>query len=131
MKRLVIRDPETGDPYLIRWTLLSTPLFGLKLHRVLREDWARDLHDHPWWFFSIVLRGGYVEVIGGSHIRRVRFWNWKRSTDAHRIVRVEPNTWTLVITGRKSREWGFWPARGWVQWEQYLREGDWESARAQ
>lgn len=116
----VIRDEATGDPYLIRWELIVTRWFSLKLHRILRPDWARDLHDHPWWFVALVLRGGYVEEVEYAHIRKVRWFNWKPATGAHRIVTVKPNTWTLVLTGPRCRKWGFYTVEGWVHWKRYL-----------
>lgn len=123
LSRRVICDPVTGDPYLVRWSVLTTPWFGIKVHRILRADWARHRHDHPWWFLSVVVRGGYVEDVLGSH-RPVRWVNFKRSGDAHRIVRVEPATWTLVLTGPRRRRWGFYTLDGWVPWDEYIDLGE-------
>src|SRR5690606_17597095 len=36
-------------------------LGGVLLHRIDGPDPGLDLHDHPWPFVSIVLRGGYTE----------------------------------------------------------------------
>lgn len=30
----------------------------------------------------------------------------------HRIIKVKPGTWTLVVMGRRKRTWGFWDACG-------------------
>lgn len=60
-----IGDP--ADPYMVRWSIVKTPWFGLCVHRFLRSDYERALHDHPWWFLSLVLAGGYVEVHEGDH----------------------------------------------------------------
>lgn len=56
----VIRDPA-GTPYLYRYTLLKGPGFKVMLHRIVRSDGDRELHDHPWSFLTIMLRGGYYE----------------------------------------------------------------------
>jgi hypothetical protein len=40
---------------------INTRFGGVKLHHILRSDDDRDLHDHPWSFLSIVLKGGYWE----------------------------------------------------------------------
>lgn len=133
----VIRDPKTGEPYLLRWSWRPCRWFGFKIHRILREDFGRDLHDHPWWFASLVLRGWYDEEVParfprgllhraevGTTVRRIRWFNFKRATGSHRIVRVARHTWTFVITGREdSRQWGFHTASGWVPWQKYLMEG--------
>lgn len=60
-----------GDPYLKRWSLFLPFGASIKLHHILRSDEDRDLHDHPWSFVSIILRGGYYEhtyrpCIGGQ-----------------------------------------------------------------
>lgn len=51
------------NPYLERWWLIPrNPLFNMYLHRFLRDDDDRALHDHPWPWCSILLRGEYIEV---------------------------------------------------------------------
>ena len=106
MRRKVIGD--LTSIYIDRFILLKTPLFTIMLHQIFRPDGQRDLHDHPWNFFSIILRGSYVEDTG-SGIRECRWFNFKRKTDRHSIRKVRrAPTWTLVFTGRRTRVWGFW-----------------------
>ncbi|HET6807233.1 MAG TPA: hypothetical protein VFH59_17490 [Frateuria sp.] len=51
------------NPYLKRWWVIPrNPLFNIYLHQFLRDDDDRALHDHPWPWCSIVLRGEYTEV---------------------------------------------------------------------
>lgn len=87
-------------------------------------------HDHPWWFISIILRGGYTEEVctpdnfrmaGNVWIPEkycsIRFFNFKNNTDLHRITSFRyprEGAWTLVLTGPIRREWGFMTANGWV-----------------
>lgn len=48
--------------YLRRWYLWRLESGrSIRLHHILFPDQDPDPHDHPWWFFSIVLWGGYVE----------------------------------------------------------------------
>lgn len=49
-----------GIVYLERWGI-ECDLFGVYVHRMDGPDPGLDLHDHPWPFLSLVLRGGYVE----------------------------------------------------------------------
>lgn len=51
---------KDGKIYLKRWTLFECKLFSLKIHKILLTD-DECLHDHPWNFISIILKGGYVE----------------------------------------------------------------------
>jgi hypothetical protein len=136
---------DTG-PYLIRWAI-NTPLFGIKLHHILRSDEDRDLHDHPWSFLSIILSGGYWEhtarepdVDPRFDLRHMtgkpvtdRTWHgpgsilWRPAPSPHRLELPEGRSaWTLVLTGPKRREWGFRTICGWISSSSYWaakREG--------
>ena len=117
-----------GSAYMRRLYVIQTPWFGIMFHRIYRADKQRDLHDHPWNFLSIVLRGNYVEDVPcecrdagccstshcpGTRGQRVRWFNIRE-------VSRSP-IWTLVFTGRKRRKWGFWVDGGtrWVLWSDY------------
>lgn len=101
-------------PYLTRWWLVNTPLGGIAVHRMMGPDARGTLHDHPFSFVSLVLRGGYVEqrldpLTLEVDRRRIRRWNRMRKFDAHVITRLlRVPTWTLLWIGPKRREWGFW-----------------------
>ncbi len=49
------------DPYLHRWYVLRSERIGLFIHKFVRSDEDRALHDHPWSFIVIPLWGGYIE----------------------------------------------------------------------
>lgn len=98
-------------PMLRRWVLI-TPIGSIRLHNFLRPDDERDPHDHPWWFITILLRGSYVDettfedgTVGLDYLRRgsVRF---RPAQHRHKVKTYE--AWTLIITGRNARQWGFW-----------------------
>lgn len=124
--------------YLWRLYILTTPLFGLKLHWIRKPDYDPDPHDHPWWFISLVLKGWYKEEISDlsflpeskpfwwhnaryTLIRTVRWFNRKPARGVHRVLEVSPGgAWTLVLNGHYSRKWGFLTREGWVPYEKYL-----------
>ncbi len=129
-----------GEPYIVRWRLIQTPLFAVYLHHILRSDDDRDLHDHPWPFVSLILRGGYWEWTPRAECKLlpdtpcqcntepVRTWHGPgsvlvhRGADQHRLELPEgKTTWTLVFCGRRGREWGFQTDDGWLPWREYLR----------
>jgi len=130
MNRTKISDGKTV--YIDRVSLITTPWFSVKFHRIFRPDQQRDLHDHPWSFLSIILRGHYVEdvphhcghqscpFIGDPEPERRRWFNWKRAEDSHTIKWVSRSpVWTLVICGPVRRIWGFYAKTGWVAWNKY------------
>lgn len=146
-KKIIIH--RTGDvdktPYLERTFLMITPWFRVMWHKFLISD-DDCLHDHPWAFLSFIVKGGYWEWCdydqlslkerkkidftkierrlgpdGGLQIRRrynpgsilFRRADWKHK------VEVDKPAYTLVITFKKERRWGFWPKRGWVHHSEY------------
>lgn len=122
-------DPE--ETYLTRWRLIQTPWFAFYLHRMTGPDSRADLHDHPWNFLSIVLRGGYAENTPEG-MREVTRFNLKRAEDFHSIrYLLRHPTWTFVITGRRRRVWGYKQGDGWVQFDQHPTiQQDFERAMA-
>lgn len=118
-----------GSVYLTRLHLVQVPWGALMLHWIRRADPDPDMHDHPVAFASLVLRGGYVELVpraigedpGGAQ-RTVRRFNLKNADDPHRIVDVNPRgTLTLVLAGPVTRSWGYHTEGGWVPWREYQR----------
>lgn len=49
------------DPYLIRWYVIRTERFAIFIHKFIRSDEDRALHDHPWNFIVIPIWRGYIE----------------------------------------------------------------------
>lgn len=137
--------PRTADifiggeakPYIRRWYVLSTPWFRIYLHNMLRNDDDRALHDHPWSNVSIVLKGGFIEVkpcyvdtqIAFVPVvrrdRRPGSITVRKATDAHRLE-LPPgvsSSWSLFLTGRYQRKWGFHCAKGWIPYERFVKQG--------
>jgi hypothetical protein len=115
------------EVYLRRLRLLQTPWCALYVHWIYEADFDRDPHDHPWNFWSFVLRGGYVEHIYDSPDAFAQPKWWRRfslhkmpSSAAHQIRSVVKDTVTFVVTGRRTRTWGFWTKAGFVPWTTYL-----------
>ena len=124
-----------GSLYMARYWLRPGRggTWAARVHHIATPDEDRHLHDHPWDFVSIVLRGGYKEIrplgvepgFDGDEERtylvdrRPGSVAVRRSTDRHRIVSVLPDTWTLFITGPKRQWWGFYTEFGKVHWRDY------------
>jgi hypothetical protein len=99
--------------------------FAIRLHRWYGDDDHRWPHDHPYWFYTFVLRGGYTDVSydlypelivpDGVPIQMVKdveymkpgMMRYRPANHTHAVREVKPNTWTLLITGRPFQRWGF------------------------
>lgn len=94
-------------PYLERW-VLNFRWFSIRLHHWMGSDDKRNLHDHPWWFWSLVLWGSLTDVSekGRTHRRpgSVAFF----PAEYRHSVEIPKRCWTLLVTGPQTRVWGFW-----------------------
>src|SRR6266403_2608875 len=142
IKKKVIQR-EDGKDYMVRYSLptFNWLPFSLKIHKILLSD-DFCLHDDPWLFYSLILKGGYWEhtppvdqhknditssyngidsvnkwIGPGSFIKRPAHW-------IHRLEIPENKPcWTFVITMNKSREWGFFTKKfGFLNWKNYNSE---------
>lgn len=129
MKKMVIPCND-GEIYLVRYRLIDTPLFGVYVHDIRKEDQDYDPHDHPWVFWSFILKGMYTEsvwrVFRGRVIWPRRVQTWRRWTlhkmtqdKAHRITYAAPGTWSLIIRGKRRSSWGFYTPHGFIDWKDY------------
>lgn len=103
----VIGTPD--DPYMQRWWLRKDNTRGnVYLHRILKNDEADNMHDHPFCSTSVMLKGIVREVLE-THERLLYPGSitYRHATEKHRLEVVEGPAWSLFITGQKEREWGF------------------------
>lgn len=110
------------EGYMERYWLIKPSRwlpFSIRLHHILRSDDDRHLHDHPWSYCTIILRGGYTEIRERSQRwygpGSVLFRGWK---GFHRLVVPDgQTTWTLFMMGPYKHRWGFK-----VPYNEYLGE---------
>lgn len=123
------RKPDfvIGDGYLRRWWLIPrNKFFNIYLHEINKSDDDRALHDHPWWNVSIVLQGGYLEIVpNGSYLRKAGQIIARSGKSLHRLVIPDGRqAVTLFITGPRYRDWGFACPKGWKPWEEFCAPND-------
>lgn len=128
----VIGTPD--NPYLLRWYIIPrNNWLSIYLHKFLRDDEDRALHDHPWWFLSWMVKGGYEEVVYEGFLPVRRRWlslALRRPTHRHRVRLLRDAAgkmlpcWTFVVTGPRVREWGFWCPQGFIHWEKFTAPGE-------
>lgn len=129
------REPDfiiggKDQPYLKRWWIIPrNRWFNIYLHKFLRSDDDRALHDHMYINFSYLLKGQYVEHTiaqgGVHHSKRYKagVFRFRLPTTAHRIE-VDQPVWSLFVTGPRVREWGFHCPAGWRHWTLFVSERD-------
>lgn len=125
------RDPDfiiggADNPYLMRWFVIPRNyIFNIYLHRFLRSDDDRALHDHPWFNFSLLLWGEYTEhtIPAGGVQRRIIYragdLKFRSAWYAHRVELHAGPCWSLFVTGPRLRHWGFHCPAGWRHWREF------------
>jgi hypothetical protein len=135
------RVKRNGRLFMDRLKVLKTPWFGIYLHCIHGPDVDPDPHDHPWFFVSVALTGGYEErvwdypasigsysAVGAATFARTRTHSrfrpmLMRRSQAHEITKVDGYLWTLVFVGPDHEDWRFWTRSGPVPWQEYLKAG--------
>jgi hypothetical protein len=135
-RKRIIFDRVNNEPYLERYYLFLKERnrfpFNVFLHKFLKGD-PDDVHDHPWPYATLILKGGYYEYTPnfehGRMVGETKHWRGPGhfrvcgSYSYHRIELKEGVTaWTLFMPGPHKREWGFLVNNIWTQHEQYLKD---------
>ena len=136
-RKRIVMDRVENEPYLERYYLFLREReqfpFNVFLHKFLKSD-PDDVHDHPWPYATLILKGGYCEWIPhfdtvGRKTGEYQVWRGpghfriSKANSFHRIE-LDPDitAWTLFMPGPKQRDWGFLVKNQWIQWEQYLKQ---------
>jgi hypothetical protein len=117
-----------GKPYLGRW-MVYVAGYSIRLHKFYKGDDMRAPHDHPWPFITIPLCKEYWELVPTEYAscrkyNRVRGWRPHYRPAKYRHIVVDPDRpfWTIVLTGRKTNDWGFYPRpTKFVPWREWSR----------
>jgi hypothetical protein len=129
----VILDRESDDQYLVRYYIFNTRFLdntifwwasmNLVIHNTLKSD-NDGYHDHPYWWVSLILHGGYHEdTPGGKYWRYPGHLRFRKAKSFHRLI-LDPeakDVWSMFLMGPHVHEWGFLDKNNcWVKWNEYL-----------
>lgn len=125
-RKRIIMDRTDEEPYLERYYIFLKERenfpFNIFIHKFLKSD-PDDLHDHPWGFRTVILKGGYWE-----HTEKGRFWRKPGFTQSvtskhkHRVELINDTPcWTLFMPFKREREWGFYKDDKWIESEEYFQ----------
>jgi hypothetical protein len=134
-RKRVVMDRQANEPYLERYYIFLKDRkhfpFNVFLHKFLKSD-PDDVHDHPWPYATLILKGGYYEWVpqfnsAGEKIGEIAKWRapghfrFCSATSYHRIE-LDPGVecWSLFMPGPQKRQWGFLVNNIWVHNEKYL-----------
>lgn len=101
------------------WQKFVRTLPNIYLHKIIRDDDDRALHDHPWASVSVILKGGFWEVMKYPTIAEVifgkteeKYFAWRqpgrayfrRATAMHRLeLATDLSKVSLAVL--RSKEW--------------------------
>ena len=130
-----VMDRQNDEPYLERYYLFLKDRdrfpFNVFLHKFLKSD-PDDVHDHPWPYATLILKGGYWEWVPQFNDKCEKIYEtakWRGpghfricSAGSFHRIELDPNitAWTLFMPGRQQREWGFLVKNKWIHNESYL-----------
>lgn len=136
----LVISPNGHGEYLFRWHVVPhNSDANVYFHIQTKSDPERPLHDHPWDSTSVILAGGYDEIINEfpmisktyerREIREPHQVIFRPSTWAHRLILspVIPYSMSLFSTGPKVRDWGFWMEDGWKSFKEVTATYDGQS----
>lgn len=95
------------SPFLKEMPLVKTKRVRISLHRLEWDTRENIVHDHGCDFFSVILRGSYIEEIhpdrADYHTIEVKRRRWLsahilRNTQPHRLLKNQARTVTLFVT---------------------------------
>ena len=125
----LILDRTEQEPYLERYYLFLRDRkrcpFNIFVHKFLKSD-PDVVHDHPWPYATLILRGGYWEWVpefdsNGKMVSETRHWRAPGSfrtaqANTYHRVELEPGVtpWTLFMPGPQQRNWGFLVNNKWI-----------------
>lgn len=134
-RKRIIYDRDGLKTYMERYYLLfkdklaesesakALP-FNLMLHKICLSD-PDDLHDHPWWYATFILKGGYWEITPkGKYWRGAGHFRIRPPHSLHRLEVPEDSqgSWSIFLRGPKRKNWGFVKHGTWIEHRNYLEE---------
>lgn len=118
---------RSGIIHFRRWRLLSTPWFAIYIHGIYKADEDEHYHDHPWDYISIGLKGyGFEEHYKGGHVDHNLIKPFgvirRKAEEFHKIESLfKSPIYTLFITGKRRREWGYSYNGSWLDHKTYRK----------
>lgn len=107
---------QEGVLHFLRYRLFACPWFRIYIHKITQPDEDLHFHDHPWSFFSFILKGCYWESWSIGPDYDIEFNRMQprfslihhEKSDIHSIQMLgQGPVWTLVLAYGKYEDWGY------------------------
>lgn len=135
-RKRIVMDRVDNEPYLERYYVFLKDRkhfpFNVFLHKFLKSD-PDDLHDHPWPYATLILKGGYYEwtpIFNSKKEKIGEVCTWRGpghfricSANSYHRIELDPGVecWTLFMPGPQKREWGFLVNNKWMENGKYFK----------
>jgi hypothetical protein len=136
-RKRIIMDRTCDEPLVTRYYLFLKDRtwfpFNVFLHKFHKGD-PDDVHDHPWPYATLILKGGYWEWIpqfNSQGVKVCEIAKWRKpghfricSANSFHRIEIDPDVecWTLFMPGPQKREWGFLVNNKWIPNGEYLHD---------
>lgn len=100
----IVTAPDGTKQAKYNWLPVSA-----RMHQILRADTARDPHNHPGSFRTLIGKGWYLEDRDdGTHFREEGDTSVLLNGEFHHVDQVSPGgVWTIFIMWGWTGKWGF------------------------
>ena len=136
-RKRIVMDRQANEPYLERYYVFLKDRkyfpFNVFIHKFLKSD-PDDVHDHPWPYATLILKGGYWEYtpyFNSEGVMTAEMGRWRGpghfrvcSASSYHRIELAPNVtaWTMFMPGPQTREWGFLVNNKWIHNNEYLEQ---------
>jgi hypothetical protein len=123
MKLIKEIKSKSGKLHFRRWQILKTRWFSIWIHCIYAPDEDKHLHNHPWDFKSMVIKGSYLEETeNGNIFQKFGKFNSRNGDDFHKILKLNTEkVYSLFFVTPPKREWGYKVDGKFIQHEEYRK----------
>jgi len=101
---------KEGVLHFRRWQVVKTRWFAIYIHAIYKADEEKHLHNHPWNFWSFVVKGSYTERLLNFKLNP-RFAGtsvYRQRDQFHKIEDLHsPVVWTFNVAWGFRDTWGY------------------------
>lgn len=91
-----------------RWKLFTLFNLNFYIHKIYLPDRDEHLHNHPWDYFSLVLKGDFIEQNEhGLKTMNIGKFVFRNGRKYHKIFATGGVVTTLFITTKRKYNWGY------------------------